>query len=328
MPSTDLLSAHSEDRDQRSAGQLPLIVLLGPTAVGKSDIAIYLAGKYNGEIVSADSRLLYRGMDIGTAKPTLQERMQVPHHLIDVADPDETWSLAMYQKAARIAIQEIHGRGHLPILVGGTGQYIHAISEDWELPKVEPNPKLRTVLENWAAEITPEGLYNRLEVLDPVAASHMDHRNTRRIVRALEVIFTTGVRFSDQRKKQRSPYNILKLGLIRPRSELYQRIDDRIQNMIEAGLVLEVQSLLEKNYPPDSPAFSAIGYREIIQYLHGAISLEEAISLMKSRTRKFVRRQSNWFKQDETDIRWFSMEEYVNTQLVAEIRQWMNLSTT
>jgi len=328
MPSIDVLSTQSEDCDQRSDDRLPLIVLLGPTAVGKSEVAIYLARKFKGEIVSADSRLLYRGMDIGTAKPTLQERMQVPHHLIDVANPDETWSLAVYQIAARSAIQEIHGRGHLPILVGGTGQYIHAIIEDWELPKVEPNPKLRAVLENWAAEISPEGLYNRLKVLDPVAASHMDHRNTRRIVRALEVIFTSGYRFSDQRKKKRSPYHILKLGLIRPRGELYKRIDDRVQNMIEAGLVLEVQSLLEKNYPPDSPAFSAIGYYEIIQYLQDAITLEEAISLMKSRTRKFVRRQSNWFKQDERDIHWFSMEENVDAQLVAKIRQWLNMSAT
>ena len=327
MPSIDPPFAQTEDLVQQPANYLPLIVLLGPTAVGKSDVAIYLASNLNGEIVSADSRLLYRGMDIGTAKPTLKERMQVPHHLIDVADPDETWSLAMFQNAARKAIQEIDECGHLPILVGGTGQYIYAIIDEWELPKVEPNLKLRASLERWADEVAPEGLYDRLIVLDPVAASHIDPRNTRRIVRALEVIFSTGYRFSDQRMKKRSPYHILKIGLIRPRNELYQRIDERIQKMLEAGFVSEVQTLLEHNYSPDTPAFSAIGYHEIIQHLQGAISLDEAVMLIKRHTRKFVRRQSNWFRQDDVDILWFSMENGVNAQILTTIRQWLKANS-
>jgi tRNA dimethylallyltransferase len=328
MPSISQPSAQNESWGQRSGDRLPLIVLLGPTAVGKSDAAIFLASNLNGEIVSADSRLLYRGMDIGTAKPTLEEREQAPHHLIDVANPDETWSLAKFQNAARKAIQEIHQRKRLPILVGGTGQYIYAIIEEWELPKVAPDPALRFALEKWAKEVTPEGLCGRLKVLDPLAASRMDPRNTRRIVRALEVIFSTGYRFSDQRKKKLSPYRVLNLGLIRPRNELYQRIDDRIQKMIEAGFVHEVQYLLEHNYPVDSPAFSAIGYREVILYLQGAITLDEAVVLMKSRTRKFVRRQANWFKQNASDIHWFTMQDGIYAQLAATVRNWLTMSAT
>src|SRR3990172_4335269 len=259
------LHAQSQDQNQRSADGAPLIVLVGPTAVGKSNVAIQIATNLNAEIVSADSRLLYRGMDIGTAKPTPEERLQVPHHLIDVAAPDQTWSLAMFQFAARRAIQEIHDRHHLPILVGGTGQYIHAIIEEWELHKVKPDPRMRYILEKWASEVTPEGLFTRLKVVDPASASRIDPRNTRRTVRALEVIFSTGYRFSDQRKKNRPPYDTLKVGLIRPRTELYQRIDDRIQKMIAGGFVAEVQTLLGHGYAPDSPAFSAIGYREIIE---------------------------------------------------------------
>jgi len=323
MPSLEPLPAPGEEQIQRSTDLLPLIVLLGPTAVGKSDVAIQIATNLNGEIVSADSRLLYRGMDIGTAKPTPEERMLVPHHLIDVASPDQIWSLAMFQSAARRAIQEIHDRHHLPVLVGGTGQYIHAIIDEWELPKVKPDPRIRSTLEKWASDVSPEGLYARLKVLDPVAASCIDPRNTRRTVRALEVIFSTGYRFSDQRKKNRSPYDILKLGLIRPRHELYQRIDDRIQKMIAAGFVEEVQTLLAHGYSPVSPAFSAIGYREIIDYLQGTISLEEAIVLMRRRTRKFVRRQANWFKPDAKDIHWFYMEERIRTQLESAIVQWI-----
>jgi tRNA dimethylallyltransferase len=323
MPSLEPPPAQSEEQNQRSADLPPLIVLLGPTAVGKSDVATQIATNLNGEIVSADSRLLYRGMDIGTAKPTPEERMLVPHHLIDVADPDQIWSLAMFQFAARRAIQEIHQRQHLPILVGGTGQYIHAIIDEWELPKVKPDPRMRSTLEKWASDVSPEGLYARLKVLDPVAASSIDPRNTRRTVRALEVIFSTGYRFSDQRKKNRSPYDIFKLGLIRPRDELYQRIDDRIDTMIEAGFVKEVQTLLAHGYPPLSPAFSAIGYQEIMDHLQGIISLEEAVVLMRRRTRKFVRRQANWFKQDAKDIYWFSMDEGIHTELESAILQWL-----
>jgi tRNA dimethylallyltransferase len=292
----------STGKDPRPA----LVVILGPTAVGKTELALHIAEQLGGEIVSADSRLFYRGMDIGTAKPSPAEQKRVPHHLIDVAEPDEVWSLALFQQRARAAIAEIGARGSLPLLVGGTGQYIRAVIQGWDVPKVEPNTGLRVALEDWAAEIGGEGLHRRLASLDPPAAARMDARNLRRTVRALEVILSSGRRFSEQRQSLPSPYRLLLLGLVRPRPELYQRVDARIQMMIEAGLVEEVRALLERGFSPDLPSLSAIGYRQIIAYLQGKISLDEAVQQIQRATRIFVRRQANWFKPDDPDIHWFN----------------------
>lgn len=285
----------------------PLIVLLGSTAVGKTEAAIALAKRVEGEIVSADSRLFYRGMDIGTAKPSAEARARVRHHLIDVADPDETWSLAVFQDAAGEAIAEIHARGKLPILVGGTGQYLRAVTEGWEVPKQAPNWPLREALERWTEEVGEEGLHRRLAVVDKGAAAKIDARNRRRTIRALEVILSSGRRFSEQRKRGQPEYRVLQLGLWRTREELYQRIDARIEAMFDAGLVEEVEGLLEK-YASDLPCFSAIGYRQVIDYLEGHISLEEAVMVMKRLTRQFVRRQANWFKQDDPAIGWVQVD--------------------
>jgi tRNA dimethylallyltransferase len=288
-------------------GRAPVVVIVGPTAVGKSALAIELAERCGGgEIVSADSRYFYRGMDIGTAKPTLDERQRVPHHLIDVADPDEVWSLALFQRAARNAIAEIQARGNLPFLVGGTGQYIKSVIEEWELPGQPPDPEMRAILERWAGEIGTENLHQHLARLDPEAAAVIEPRNLRRTVRALEVIFHSGKRFSAQRRKLPSPYRILQIGLTRPRIELYRRIDERIEAMLQDGLLTEVETLLGRGYPPDLPAFSALGYREAVQVLQGELSLEEAIILMKRYTRQFVRRQANWFKEKDPEIHWFT----------------------
>lgn len=300
--------------------KLPLVVIVGPTAVGKTEVSLRLAEKLNGEIVSGDSRLFYRGMDIGTAKPTRQEQQRVSHHLIDVADPDETWSLAVFQEAAQKAIADIHLRGKMPFLVGGTGQYIRAMLEGWAPPELAPDPKIRQVLDKWAAEIGGDELHRRLNRLDPVAAERIDSRNVRRTVRALEVIFHTGRRFSSQTRKQESPYDILVLGITRPRPELYRRIDERIEAMLAAGLVEEVQALLQKGYPPDLPTFSAIGYREIIAHLRGEISLEDAVMLIKRATRQFVRRQANWFKPTDPTIHWFNVDGQLAEKMEACIR--------
>jgi tRNA dimethylallyltransferase len=308
-----------------SAGQKPpLVILLGPTAVGKTEISIQLAERLDGEIVSADSRLLYWGIDIGTAKPTQKEMRGIPHYMIDVADPDETWSLAVYQQEARAAIAGIHQRGRLPLLVGGTGQYIRAVTEEWDIPRVEPDARLRKILEKWAGEIGLEGLHDRLAVLDPAAAAAIDPRNLRRTVRALEVIFHTGVTFSDQRQKGTSPYNTLQVGLIRPREELYARVDARIDQMLEQGLVEEVKRLLAKGYSPDLPNLSAIGYREIMAYLSGEISLDEATAQIKRATRVFVRRQANWFKAEAPDIHWFEASSEAMDKIEALIRSWLD----
>jgi len=294
----------------------PLLILLGPTAVGKTETALQLAERLGGEIVSADSRTFYRGMDIGTAKPTPEERARVPHHLIDLADPDERWSLAAFQKAAYRAIDGIQARGRLPILVGGTGQYVQAITQGWIIPQQEPDARLRDALERWAMDIGGERLHAGLAKLDPGAAANIDWHNVRRTVRALEVIFSTGQRFSDQRERGNARYRILQVGLIRPRPELYARIDARIERMIDAGWVEEVRALLARGFSPDLPSLSAIGYREIVRHLQGALSLEEAVLLMKRNTRQFVRRQANWFKADDPAIRWFEAGPGVEDEII------------
>ncbi len=242
-----------------------LVVIVGPTGVGKTEISISLAERVNAEIISADSRLFYRGMDIGTAKPTPEERARVPHHLIDVADPDDAWSLARFQRAAGSQIMEIHQRGNLPMLVGGTGQYVMAVVQGWQIPQVKPDPRLRQTLQDWSEEVGAEGLHQRLAVLDPDAAEKIDPSNLRRTIRALEVTLASGVRFSAQRGiSNQPPYQVLKLGLSRPRGELYRRIDQRVEQMLAAGFVDEVGGLLSRGYPGDLPTFSAIGYRQVI----------------------------------------------------------------
>lgn len=298
----------------------PLVVVVGPTAVGKTNLALDLALRTGGEIVSADSRLFYRGMDIGTAKPTPEEWAQVPHHLIDVANPDEPWSLAVFQRAASSAIADIQARDRLPFLVGGTGQYVRAVIQAWEIPAQAPDAALRVALENWADQVGPFGLHERLARLDPQAASVIDARNMRRTIRALEVIFRTGLRFSAQRQRTVSPYSLLIIGLTRPRAELYRRVDDRIENMLAAGFVQEVRGLLEKGYSPDLPTLSAIGYREIVAYLQGRCSLDEAIVQMKRLTRRYVRQQSNWFSLKDPQIHWLDAGPDSSDAAVALIR--------
>jgi len=301
--------------------KISVILIIGPTAVGKTELSLQLAEHLKGEIISTDSRLFYRGMDIGTAKPTPEERARVPHHLIDVADPDEIWSLAMFQQAATEIIADICARGKLPFLVGGTGQYIRAVTESWTPPEVKPDPRLRAVLEALANEKDIYWLHKGLERLDPVAAEKIDPRNVRRTIRALEVILTTGKLFSRQRGQSDSPYNLLTIGLKRSREELYQRVDERIEAMFENGLLDEVQRLLNRGYSPDLPTMSAIGYRECIQVVKGQLSIEQAKVEMRRTTRVFVRRQANWFKEDDQNIQWFEAGQENLVKLIENIIQ-------
>ncbi|HVP21324.1 MAG TPA: tRNA (adenosine(37)-N6)-dimethylallyltransferase MiaA [Anaerolineaceae bacterium] len=294
----------------------PLIVIVGPTAVGKTVLAIEVAGRLAGEIVSADSRQFYSGMDIGTAKPGQQEMQTIPHHLIDIAEPDQPLSLVAFQEAARNAIASIHARNHLPFLVGGTGQYIQAVLEGWQAPQQPPDLTMRRILEEWGREIGPEQLYQRLRLLDAEAASHIEPRNLRRIVRALEVIFTTGRPFSQQKTRATSPYSLCIIGLKLPRPELYQRVDARIDRMVENGLLDEVRLLLQKGYSPDSPPFSAIGYREMVFVIRGEKTMAEAVASMKRLTRQYIRRQSNWFKQADPKIHWFDAREIAADDII------------
>ena len=290
---------------QSSFRHRPLIVILGPTAVGKTEISLQLAEVFNGEIISSDSRLFYRGMDIGTAKPTKNELARVKHHLIDVANPDQVWSLERFLEAAYEAIDDVQKRGKVPFMVGGSGQYIFAVVEGWKIPEAQPNPKLREILNRLADGSGSEILHNYLAELDPKAASKIQHQNIRRTIRALEVIFTTGERFSDQRTKGNSHYRPLIVGINRTRPALYDRIDKRVEKMLASGFIDEVANLLELGYSPDLPPLSAIGYRQVIQYLQGEISLDEAIQLMKRFTRQYVRRQANWFKEDDPRVHCF-----------------------
>lgn len=286
----------------------PAILIVGPTAVGKTELAIRLAEKMNGEIVSVDSRLFYRGMDIGTAKPSKEEMASVPHHLIDIVNPDETLSLAVFQDMARDVIADIHNRNKLPFLVGGTGQYIRAVTEGWNPPEVTPNEQLRDELERVKEEKGAKWLHDRLRALDPESADKIDARNFRRTIRALEVIFTTGRRFSEQRGSGDSPYHLITIGLTRPREELYQRVDERIEKMFADGLLNEVKGLLDKGYSPILPSMSAIGYRECVGVVGGSMTLDQAKVEMRRLTRVFVRRQANWFKESNPNIHWFHPE--------------------
>jgi len=299
----------------------PLILIVGPTAVGKTELAIQLAERLNGEIISADSRLFYRGMDIGTAKPSKEELDRVPHFLIDIVTPDETLSLAVFQGKAKEIIADIHSRGKLPFLVGGTGQYIRAVTQGWNPPEVVADKKLRDELERMKEERGAEWLHTELRRLDPESAAKIDARNVRRTIRALEVILTTGIKFSEQRGQTESPYRLVTIGLARPRAELYQRVDERIDLMFANGFVDEVRGLLEKGYSPALPSMSAIGYRECVSVVNGLLTEKQAKAEMRRVTRIFVRRQANWFKESDPNIMWFQVKDGILAEIENTIRQ-------
>jgi tRNA dimethylallyltransferase len=283
-------------------------VIVGPTAVGKTALSLRLGHLLDAEVVSADSRQVYRGMDIGTAKPTSEERGLVPHHLVDVVDPDEPFGLAQYQTMAYVAIDDILARGRLPLLVGGSGQYVWAVVEGWGIPRVPPDQALRDELYRQAEMQGAEVLHARLRALDPIAAERIDSRNVRRVIRALEVCLRTGKRISDLQRRRPPPYRILQIGLTMPRQSLYRRIDERVDRMLAVGLVAEVQSLVARGYDYALPSMSGLGYRQIGDYLRGEISLDEAVRLIKRETRRFVRQQYNWFRLDDGRIHWFDVE--------------------
>jgi tRNA dimethylallyltransferase len=276
---------------------IPLLVIVGPTAVGKTVLAIALAQALGGEIVSADSRQVYRGMDIGTAKPSAAERAATPHHLIDVVDPNEEFSLALYQDLATAAIEAITARSRLPMLVGGTGQYLAALLEGWQIPRVAPQPELRAALEHEAAQHGAATLHARLAQIDPAAAAGILPGNVRRVIRALEVHALTGRPISEQQQKQPPPYHTKTLWLTRPPADLYDRIDARVDAMLADGLLAEVRGLVERGYGWELPAMSGLGYREFQPYFTGQATLEDAITRLKFDTHAFARRQPGWFRR-------------------------------
>jgi tRNA dimethylallyltransferase len=300
------------------------VVILGPTAVGKTGLAIQLALAVNGEIVSADSRQVYRYMDIGTAKPSPQELATVPHHLIDIITPDQPYTVAEYQRAAHQAINDILARGKVPLLAGGTGQYLTAVIEGWGIPEVPPDPILRADLEEFAATHGARALHDRLRVADPAAAARIDYRNVRRVVRALEVYLLTGTPISVLQRKSPPPYRILQVGLTRPRSELYARIDARVEQMIAAGLENEVRALLQAGYTWECPALSGLGYAQWQPYLAGEITLEQVIQAIQHETRAYARRQYTWFRGHDSGICWFDLSVTSPETVIETIRHWLS----
>ena len=304
-------------------GKAPLVVILGATATGKTGLAIELAQALHGEIVSADSRQIYRGMDIGTAKPDAGQRALAPHHLIDIADPDENPGLAEIQRLANSAIENIQGRERLPLLVGGSGQYLSAIVEGWRIPVVPPDATLRRELEKFAAAQGRSALHRRLAEVDPLAAARTHPNNLRRIVRSLEVWHLTGAPVSEQRGRRPPPWKILQIGLQLERATLHERADRRLDAMIRDGFVAEVRGLLQAGHSRELPSMSGLGYRQLAAHLLDDLPLEEAIQLSKFATHDFIRRQLTWFRGHDSGIRWYDADGIDPLEILDDVRAWL-----
>ena len=291
--------------DEVKTEKTPLLIVAGPTATGKSDSAVELALRMNGEVISADSMQVYRGMDIGSAKVTVEEMRGVPHHLIDCADPSENWNVVRFQKEARRAVQDISSRGRLPILCGGTGFYIQALLYDIDFTQMDENTPLRDRLSALAAEKGPEAVHALLAKKDPTSAAAIHPNNLKRVIRAIE-----------------SAYRSVFFVLTMDRARLYERIDRRVDTMMERGLVEEVARLRAMGIQRDSTSMQGIGYKQVYGYLDGEYDLEEAVRLIKRDTRHFAKRQLTWFKR-EKDVIWTDLDRFENRQ-----QMWDHMQTT
>jgi tRNA dimethylallyltransferase len=279
----------------------PLIVILGPTASGKTALSLKLAQQFNGEIISADSRQVYRHMNIGTDKILQEAKQGVPHYLLDIVNPDERFTVADFKMQAEALIDDIAARGKLPMLVGGTGLYIRAITENFAIPP--ENPRLRAQLMKELKKNGLDALYEKLKKLDPATAAKIHPKNAPYIVRALEIFMTTGQPKNDVKKMPK--YRCLQIGLSWPREALFERIHRRIDEQIERGLVDETKKLLVLGYSKNLPSMNTLGYKEMVAHLEGIISLDEARDLLKKNTRNFAKRQMTWFKRDK-EVVWIT----------------------
>ena len=284
-----------------------LVAVVGPTAAGKSALAIEMARRFDGEIVNADSRLLYRGLDIGTAKPSPGERRDVPHHLVDILDAGDSYSLATFLNDARRLVEEITSRGRLPILVGGTGQYSWGLLEGWDVPRARPDAELRRSLEEQLENEGLDSLVSHLIELEPEAAETIDLQNPRRVMRAIERARAGESGTGGLLSSERPPYDALVIGLTAVRQTLYERVDERIDRMVEQGWVEEVERLLAAGVSDDIPGMSAIGYRDMARRVRGEIDLDELKASVQKATRTLVRRQYNWFKLTDPRIAWIEV---------------------
>jgi tRNA dimethylallyltransferase len=289
-----------------------LLVIIGPTAVGKTKLSIELAKRYNGEIISGDSMQIYRGMDIGTAKIKKDEMEGIPHHLIDIKEPFENFSVAEFQHLVRAKIDGIAQKGHLPIITGGTGLYIQSVIYDYQFSDVPGDESFRLMLEERVKEIGNEALYKELLEVDPGSASQIHPNNVRRVIRALEIFHLTGKTMQEFQSTQKPDllYNTALVGLSMEREKLYERINYRVDLMIEEGLIEEVKDLYQSGLR-DCQSIQAIGYKEIYEYLEGKVTLDDAIVNLKQNSRRYAKRQLTWFR-NKMDVEWFDMTDVEN----------------
>ncbi len=299
-----------------------LVVLVGPTAVGKTELSLRLCELFGGEVVSADSRQIYREMDIGTAKATPAEQARVPHHLLDLRAPDQVLTLAEYRQLAYAAIDCFHRRGRVPFLVGGSALYVRAVVAGLRIPEVPPNPQLRALLEDELAHSGLAPLTARLQQLDPATAAQIDLRNPRRVLRALEIVLITGQPKVALEGAEPPPYGILQLALTRERGALHRRIDARVEQMVTEGLVEETKRLLAAGYAPTLPAMTSLGYREIIAYLHENMTLSQAVARIQIETHRFVRHQMTWFRK-LPGLHWFDLDVEDASGIEQFTGQWL-----
>jgi len=296
----------------------PLVVILGPTAVGKTSVGIQLCQKIHGEIVSGDSMLIYKDMNIGTAKPSLAERQHIPHHMIDLLNPSEAYNVAEFQAKATCCIEDIQQRGNIPILLGGTGLYVRAIVEGYQFCPASSNDTLRKQLQAEVDKYGNQYLWDKLNAIDPVTAKRLHFNDQRRIIRAIEVYQNTGAPLSSQYQADHNiPYDLALIGLTMPRELLYERINHRVDTMIESGLESEVRQLLDKGYHAEMVAMKGLGYRQMIGYIAGEYDLEYAVYLIKRDTRHFAKRQMTLFKKI-SGIAWFDVSKYLSVPALVE----------
>ena len=301
----------------------PLIVLTGPTAVGKTSLSISLAKAVNGEIISADSMQVYKGMDIGSAKIRKEEMQGVTHYLVDILEPEEEFHIVKFQELAKAAMEEIYAKGKIPILVGGTGFYIQAVTRDIDFTQAEQETSYREELEQLAKEKGAEYLHEKLREVDPKSAENIHANNVKRVIRALEFYHQNGTPISEhneEQKQQTSPYNLAYFVLTAPREILYERIDRRVDQMMEEGLLEEVKSLRERGCHRGMVSMQGLGYKEIHAYLEGEYPLEEAVRILKRDTRHFAKRQLTWFRREQ-DVIWVDKEQFHWNE--AEILEYM-----
>ena len=306
------------------ASKPKLLVVVGPTASGKTALSISLAQAFNGEVINSDSRLFYRGFDIGTAKPSEEDLTAAPHHLIDFLEPEDSFGLADYLDSVREIAAKVMTRQALPVLAGGAGQYVWGLLEGWNVPRVTPNPELRAELECVAQEEGGEVVFARLEQLDPEAAERIDSRNVRRVIRAIEVAQAGGN--TGPRRAEEPPYDALIIGLKLGRERLYARIDARIDGMLMAGWVDEVRQMVERGVPMNAPAMTGIGYRELAGYLAGERTYSDAVHATRRATRSLARHQDNWFSADDKRINWLDAAdpEGVAAAATDRVESWLS----